>query len=823
MRKYSSHILFMLLTFLVVIISINGFKPLDELQRSINDSLCSFTATEDIDPNIVMVTIDGRAMDEFGSWPWNYDLVADLLAATAQGEPKVIVLDFIIQEDSYQDSAGYTDVLANQISWIPNLVIPYDIALTTFRDNRTNNPKFMFENSVNIDNPLGLMDEESSLLVRKVFLPPNKLLKNKPFLGFDYTMPDDDRIIRHHPTVMNFEGYYYPSVALAASAAYLNIPLDMVSVTENQYVSFGTKRKIPINKKSEFLINMPQSENFRKISAAKVLSDGFNLQQFKNKLVIVAVDDIGTNQYYKTAVQEQTTKSFITASVMQNIINNNILTDKTDAVLFNLLILFVIGGICAFALPQISVLYRLVTLFGGLFILANVNYFMFSSFMIIPNTVYITLELILFMIASPIIDSEILTGEISTQSEKKTKIPKVKPVKEKTSSAEQVVAEAEVPVRQIADSPSDTTNIKTTMIDASSDSFPDDHQSIDFDQPVSEAEDIIEKTSAFNPDGENLSEPVIIGPDSFSSSEKSEIDNYGSVNLDEGLDSSQLDLKDSGGVKQLGRYQILGTLGKGAMGHVYKGVDPAINRPVALKTIRLDFVNDPEELEELKERLFREAQAAGKMSHPNIVTIYDVGSEGHLQYIAMEYLEGKTLEEMIKKKTKFNFRIIAKIIMQICDALEYAHDKGIVHRDIKPANIMVLSDYTVKLMDYGIARIDSNSMTKTGIAMGTPNYISPEQLKGQTVDKRADLFSLGVVIYELLLGKRPFKGENITSLIYSVMNHEPEKPSNLNPQIPLLFDHIINKALKKETNERYQKASDLKHDLADFVESFTNR
>ena len=189
----------------------------------------------------------------------------------------------------------------------------------------------------------------------------------------------------------------------------------------------------------------------------------------------------------------------------------------------------------------------------------------------------------------------------------------------------------------------------------------------------------------------------------------------------------------------------------------------------------------------------------------------------------MEYLEGQTLEDVIKKKAKINYRILSQIVMQICSALEYAHDQGIVHRDIKPANIMILKDYRVKVMDYGIARVDSTSMTKTGIAMGTPNYISPEQLRGQPTDRRADLFSLGVVMYELLLGKRPFKGENITSLIYAILNHEPQKPSNVNPQIPLLFDHIITKALKKNPKERYQKASEVMADMADFVEAFAPR
>jgi serine/threonine protein kinase len=274
-------------------------------------------------------------------------------------------------------------------------------------------------------------------------------------------------------------------------------------------------------------------------------------------------------------------------------------------------------------------------------------------------------------------------------------------------------------------------------------------------------------------------------------------------------------------IESLGRYKVLGELGKGAMGMVYKGVDPAINRNVALKTIRLDFVNDPQEMEELKERLNTEARAAGKLSHPNIVTIYDVGSEGNLQYIAMEFLEGRTLEDMIRRKVKFNYRIIAQIISQICSALDFAHQQNIVHRDIKPANIMVLNDYKVKVMDFGIARVDTSSMTRTGIAMGTPNYIAPELLQGKRVDKRCDIFSLGVVIYEMLLNKRPFRGDNLTSLIYSIVNTEPELPSKVDRSIPLLFDRVVEKALRKNPDERYQGASEIAKSLSGFLESFS--
>jgi serine/threonine protein kinase len=273
-------------------------------------------------------------------------------------------------------------------------------------------------------------------------------------------------------------------------------------------------------------------------------------------------------------------------------------------------------------------------------------------------------------------------------------------------------------------------------------------------------------------------------------------------------------------VTNLGRYQIEGIVGRGAMGTVFKGIDPVINRPVALKTIRLDFVTDQSEMEELRDRLTREARAAGKLSHPNIVTIYDIGSENNLQYIAMEYLEGQTLEELIKRKVKFSYKIVANIISQICRGLQYAHDQGIVHRDIKPANIMVLSDYTIKVMDFGIARVDSSSMTRTGIAMGTPNYIAPELLQGHAVDRRCDIFSLGVVLYELLTGRRPFRAENLTSLIYSIINDNPKPPSALNENMPLIFDHVTMRALSKNPLERFQKASDMMGALADFMGTF---
>jgi serine/threonine-protein kinase len=816
MAKYASYILYLLIAIFVVILYVNDFGPLESAQQSLNDLLVSITAPETQSSNVVLVTIDGKAQDEYGRWPWNRDRLADLAAAVAGGEPRVLVLDVDLFEDAVQDSAGYTDVLAGQMTWMKNVVLPYDIALATYRSSLTSNPPYLFDNSIHVNNALGLMDEHASLMARKVFLPADKLLANHPILGFDYESPDSDGVLRRHSLLVHYEGFYYPSMALLAASRFLKIPPDMIEVEEGKAIRLGDNIQVPMNSASQMLLTFSKSDGFKQISAATVLSDGFDRSVFKGKLVIVHPDTFGRTEKFATPVTDETSAAVVKATAMANIINGTFIIEKNNQAVIDMLILFAIGALCAFLLPRVNLMSRIMILGGGLFVLINVNYFLVASFSMLSTTVYIMLELVLFMLASPMLDSEMIAGEKPKASSKSIRPPR------HVETAATVGRGSGVKTRELKDNPNDPDNLPTTALSESgrqATAMFGDHQtiSLDGDSRPSQSD----------------SQPTRV--DSFGDQSPTGLADSGGVSFDS---DSSYDLSDSGqlsesqqfrlqqqapDIKNLGRYQVTGILGKGAMGLVYKGIDPAINRPVALKTIRLDFVSDPAEMEELKQRLHREAQAAGKLSHPNIVTIYDVGSEGPLQYIAMEYLEGVTLEDLIKKKTKFNYRIIAQMILQICAALEYAHDLGIVHRDIKPANIMVLADYRVKVMDYGIARVDSNSMTKTGIAMGTPNYISPEQLKGLAIDRRADLFSLGVVMYEMLLGRRPFRGENITSLIYSIMNHEPEKPSDINPQMPLLFDHIVAKALKKSTAERYQKASEIANSLKDFVESFASR
>ncbi|MFQ6008330.1 MAG: CHASE2 domain-containing protein, partial [Candidatus Zixiibacteriota bacterium] len=425
MRKYSSYILFLLITLFVAILSLNGFGPLENLQRSVNDFLCGITAPDSPRPNIVVVAIDWRAQDEFGQWPWNHDIIADLLAAIGGAEPKAIAVNLDLSEDAAQISAGYTSILAEQLSWINNAVLSYDIALATYRSGKISNPEYLFNNSVTVDNPLGLMEESSTLQVRKVFLPADRILNNKPFLGFNYTTLDEDRILRHQPLIMNYEGYYYPSLSLLAAAVYLGVTPSEIKVIEKQEIRLGSKRKIPINDRSEYFISFPKAQTFTTYSAAEVLGENFNFSRLKDKLVVVGVPDAVQQETFQTPVNSEMVELFIKAAVMENIINDNVLIPKNNQPLLNLLIILIIGAVFAFVLPQVSAVNRMIILAVGFIILVNVNYFLLSSFKIIPETVYIAFQLVLMMIASPFLDNGLIANIAAGKHEKERILPKI--------------------------------------------------------------------------------------------------------------------------------------------------------------------------------------------------------------------------------------------------------------------------------------------------------------------------------------------------------------------------------------------------------------
>ena len=271
-------------------------------------------------------------------------------------------------------------------------------------------------------------------------------------------------------------------------------------------------------------------------------------------------------------------------------------------------------------------------------------------------------------------------------------------------------------------------------------------------------------------------------------------------------------------VKTIGRYEILGEIGKGAMGVVYRANDPMLSRVVAIKTVNMS--SDPEEMAEYEARFYQEAKAAGGLNHPNIVTIHDIGKSGNLVYMAMEYLEGEELRELMQPGAALPVARAVDIAAQVADGLGYAHQHGVVHRDVKPANIMVLASGPAKITDFGIARMRSAEVrTQTGVVLGSPRYMSPEQVAGKRAEPRSDIFSLGVIFYEMLTGKAAFAGDDITSVMYQILNVVPPPPSSVNPAIPQVLDFIVAKALAKTPEDRYQAATELARDLHESVKS----
>ena len=267
-------------------------------------------------------------------------------------------------------------------------------------------------------------------------------------------------------------------------------------------------------------------------------------------------------------------------------------------------------------------------------------------------------------------------------------------------------------------------------------------------------------------------------------------------------------------VQQVGRYQIVSELGRGAMGIVYKAQDPAIGRTIAIKSIRLQDLTDETERARLRERLFREAQSAGILSHPNIVTIYDIAEENGMAYIFMEFVNGPPLEKMLKVDQTPDKETLLSIFRQTAAALDYAHKKGIVHRDIKPANIMIHEDGTAKITDFGVAKIMSQQMTLAGTMMGTPSYMSPEQVQSTAITGAADQFSLAVIAYEVLTGEKPFAAEYLPTLLYKIVREDPLPPQRLNNTLSPQVETVLRKALAKLPEDRFENCTEFINALA---------
>jgi CHASE2 domain-containing sensor protein len=787
LQKFSGFILYVLITILVISLYAGKYGFLERFDLRMQDGM--FKLRGDINPrgNIVIVGIDERSLDQIGKWPWTQDKLTQLISNISSESPKVLVLDIFLPESIDEDTSGRTELLANEIRHAGNVILPIYFNLSEVGMTPTPSPPVVQKSAWGRANGIYLRETASA---KQLFFPDKLLLQSALEVGHINVVYDPDGLIRREPTLIEYDGYLYPSMALQTAKRYLGIDKKQVGLMREGLIKLGGI-SIPIDKKSLMMINYHGPNlTFPRVSALDVLNGETPPKMFSGKIVVVALTSIEAKMWAQVPAYGTLNEVERITNVMENIIQDNFLSRLSP--IWNLLILILIGIFCALVLPKVSLTYRIVILLVFLFVMFNLNYILFSSFGILTKPFYPILEVLFFLSVAPIIKAKSI--KLEEDREKTLGVEEIYP-EEKTGLTPGVTERQgeqpreQVQTKTVAGIPSPEKS-ESVFFESQQTSTP---VKIATEEKIKEEETINIPASAQTTSGSWSGETA-----------------KGTL----GKSTSHLSLA------QFGRYKILELIGKGGMGTVHKGLDPVLDRLVALKTIRLDFPFSGEEVSELKERLLREAKAAGKLSHPNIVTIYDVGEQEGLQYIAMEYLSGYTLESFIQKKKELNYRIVAKILMQVCAALNYAHQRGIVHRDIKPANIMLLEDFVVKVMDFGIARLQTSSLTQKDVTLGTPHYISPEQLEGRPADKRSDIFSLGVVIYELLTGEKPFRGENISSLMYAILNYTPPLPSALNEKTPLVFDRIVSKAMAKNPEERYQEAEEIEKTLREFISSF---
>jgi serine/threonine-protein kinase len=716
---------------------------------TIQDTMFKLRGKKDVAQDIVIVGIDDASLKVLGAWPWNRDKVGRLVTSISAQRPKTIMLDMTFGPDQYQKAAGYTESLAIAIGKARNVVLGYHYSQNDIPAAGTFLPAGVERSSYKTFDDQSGFSKYPPVIASRIYPPDALLADSADGMGFVNASLDRDHHVRQQPLIVGFRGEFFPSVQIAAVERYLGTDPRLVRIQVGKSIALGSK-VIPIDRHGQMTINFNGPErSFKYYSAADILNKMTAPNELSGKLVLVGYVAFGATEIYSTPSCTNLPGVELNANVIENILHGNALQGVGGQYNINLLILIAIGLFSALVLPKVSLLSRIAVLVLFLVVLVNINYILFSSFNLITRTFYPALEIVFFLAAAPIIK----TGKESKADEE-------------DEEEEEVDYEALLSSSQAIPTGSwSTQSSQVSLGQTSATPIPGSDRTV--------------RASTHSGPKRGAAPTMLVTP------EVPPTDHFG-------------------------RYKVLQPIGKGAMGTVYKGLDPAIDRLVALKTIRLDQMAESDETEELRQRLTREAKAAGKLSHPNIVTIYDVGEEGPLQYIAMEFLQGQTLETMLKTGLDWDYRTLSRVMIQACEALDYAHENGIVHRDIKPANIMILEGNRVKVMDFGIARIDkSASMTQSGTALGTPNYISPEQLRGQPVDRRSDIFSLGVVFYELLTKEKPFKGDSISALIYSILHTNPTPPSEINLDIPRIFDKIIAKALVKDPDVRFQRAKDM--------------
>ncbi|WP_028007545.1 CHASE2 domain-containing serine/threonine-protein kinase [Solimonas flava] len=635
------------------------------------------------------------------------------------------------------------------------------------------------------------------LQARALQAPIAKLGAGASAIGHLNVTPDIDGAVRYEPLVVQYYDAFYPSLSLMLAAAALNLkPADIV-VRLGEGIELGDlsiATTPALRMYTQFYADRDGRPAFPVDSAYDLLSGKLPPDRYRDKIVLIGTTAAGTGDSFATPVGAAMAPVLTLAHSVSSVLQQDFLTRPAWSRWAQLAVLLLLAAYLAFALP------RLRATAAALATLALVVMLLGTQFgLMVGGGLWLPLTLAALFVAVGHLFMTIKKFNITERLKQSSDI--------ESAESNRMLGLAFQGQGQL-----DMAFEKFRRVQPVDDKLLDlvYNLALDFERKrqFGKAEVAYQYIAGFQREfrdvqqklsrAKKLSETVILGSHAASTP-------GGTLVLDA---TQQLEKP------MLGRYQVERELGKGAMGVVYAGRDPKIGRQVAIKTLALSQEFEPDELAGVKERFFREAETAGRLAHPHIVSIYDAGEEHDLAYIAMEFIRGHDLTRHTKPNNLLPVAEVLRLAAEAADALDYAHANGIVHRDIKPANMMLLeSTRALKLMDFGIARITDASKTRTGLVLGTPSYMSPEQLSGKKVDGRSDLFSLGVTLYQLLTGALPFQAESMATLMFKIANEPHLPPQLLRPDLPAEVDAILARLLDKEPARRYARGLDLARDL----------
>ncbi|GAB4030636.1 MAG: hypothetical protein Fur0012_06880 [Elusimicrobiota bacterium] len=780
--------------------------------------------------NISLIAIDDDSISKMGRWPWSREKIASLISYldSEASRPAVIGLNILFSEPEDDKTRKIISDIKNAyeqaLSSKEIKELKKDSSLQAlFREleNRTDNDSKlalaissrcpvvlpMFFNIEEINSKL--KDEPAAFKKMAVTVSHNSQGAQEAMEASSYILPLDiflasaaavghvnifndtvDGSVRKHYPFIFYNNSVYPSFPLAVVMAYSQTAPSDILLKTGENFNLG-KKSITLDYDNSFYVAYGrQGRTFRPTSFYDVINGKVAPESFKDKIVLIGLTAQGLGSFYVTPAGKNFSNLEYAATAVENILNSNFFSIPSWAATAEILAILITGIFSIFFLPRFKA--GLAAFISAAALLALLG---FSFYMLAFRGQWVRMSYPSFLlIASYLL---VITRKFFFTEKKK-----------------ELIEESAIETNKLLG----LSFQGQGMLDLAFEKFQlcplDDSMKgllynlgLDFERKrqFNKAQAVYEYIAEKDPKYKDLSQKIEM---------MKKASQGGLISSPGKAKEGTILVEGASAVPTLGRYEITKELGKGAMGIVYLGKDPKINRTVAIKTMRFEEGLEEKEMKSLKERFFREAQAAGNLSHPNIVKIFDAGEDQDIAYMAMELLKGEDLKKYTSAGNLLAVEKVLEYISLSAEALDYAHKNGVIHRDIKPANIMLLEDGSLRVTDFGIARIQESSKTATGTVMGTPYYMSPEQIAGKKVDGRADIFSLGVTMYELLTGEKPWKGgESIATLFYQITNEPFRKAGEivkgLNPEI----EKVLDRALKKNPDERYQTAGEMAQDI----------